>query len=512
MSGLEGARVAASPAASDGQVLKRTARLMTWALVAVLVWLPLQTPIAIAIFQYGHSEGLSRATLLLKDVVVALLVLYALAATWRSLKLRWFDKAAIAYVVVVAIYSVVPLLGSHQSLTSVASSAREFVMPVEAYALGRLAQLAGADLRFIFKAFVAASAVIAVTAILEYFVLPITFWSSTLDLVTFERVVQVIPGADSLWRISLLGDYGAGLGVYPRAVATFTHPVGAGGYFIFPLGLTVAAWYSGEARGRRLMTVGLIGLSLLFCLATIVTLSRGSWIAAAVVVVMCGFMFRRLRVSFLCLMVVGIFLMGVRPFSDSITSALNRNDSSMLGHIEAIGQDVQVTIANIFGMGLGSADRVVGLQPDSGQTAGASAGASAGGNIGSDESTGVGENLYLSVLVSTGPAGAVTFVAWSVGVVVLLLRAVRQSAHKWLLAGVATAMVGSLISAMSSSALMRFTTAASGWLLLGLATSLVLATSPEIASFKRPHLSSPGWLSRLLGRNPEPGSDASDQE
>ncbi len=100
-------------ATGDGLVLKRTARFVTWALVLLVVWLPLQTPIAIAIFQYGHSVGLSQATLLLKDVVVALLALYALAVTWRSLKLRWFDWLAIAYVVLVGIYSTVPwLLGS----------------------------------------------------------------------------------------------------------------------------------------------------------------------------------------------------------------------------------------------------------------------------------------------------------------------------------------------------------------------------------------------------------------
>src|SRR5450759_2458402 len=106
--------VATSTPTSDGAALKRTSRFMTWALIAVLVWLPLQTPIAISVFQYGNAETLARALLLLKDVVVALLVLYALATTWRSLKLRWFDWAAIVYLLVVAVYSFVPwLLGSH---------------------------------------------------------------------------------------------------------------------------------------------------------------------------------------------------------------------------------------------------------------------------------------------------------------------------------------------------------------------------------------------------------------
>ena len=508
MSGVAAAavQVVGPNAASDGHMLTRTARLMTWALVLLIVWLPLQTPIAIAVFQYGHSVGLSRATLLLKDAAVALLLLYALAATWRSLKLRWFDMAAIAYVVLVVVYSIVPwLLGSDQSITTVASAAREFAMPVEAYALGRLAYLAGADVKLVFEVFVGASAVVAAAAVLEYFVLPITFWSSTLDLVTFERVVQGIPGANSLWEIALLGDYGAGWGVYPRAIATFTHPVGAGGYFILPLGLTVAAWYSREGHGKRLMTAGLIVLALLFALATIVTLSRGAWIAGVIVVVMCGFMFRRLRMAFLCLMVVGAFLLGVRPFNESITSVLSQNDSSVMGHIAAIGRDVEAAFENILGLGLGSADRVITDLPQPTPTPGQPSQTPTGSEYNADvESAGLGENLYLSVLVSTGPLGAATFVAWCLGVIVMLLRAARQSARKWLLIGTAAALVGSLVSAMTSSALMRFTTAASAWLLLGLATSLVLANSPGIGSLTRPHLGARGWRSLRRKRDTKP--------
>jgi len=464
---------------------------MTWALILLLVWLPLQTPIAIAVFQYGHSEGLARAVLLLKDASVALLVLLSLAATWRSLKLRWFDKVAIAYVVVVVIYSTMPwLLGSNQTITAVASSARQFALPVEAYALGRLAFLTGADVKFIFKAFVAASAVVALIGITEYFFLPVTFWSSTLDLVTFERVVQDIPGAKNLWDIALLGEYGAGVGAYPRSIATFTHPVGAGLYFLLPLGLSVSAWYSGEARGRRLMTAGLVGLTLLFGLATLVTISRGAWLAAAAIVLMCGYAFHRIRLALLCLAIAGIFIAGVPPFNDSITSALNRNDSSVIGHMEAIGRDVEAGIAHVFGLGLGSADRVVmqGAAPPK-PPPGSVVQPTTGSN--DAESVGLGENLYLSVLISTGPLGALTFVAWCLGVIVALLRGARKSPYRWLLIGAAAALIGALASALTSSALMRFTTAASVWLLLGLATGLVLALSPEAGdpprlSFRRP--------------------------
>jgi hypothetical protein len=500
---------------------------MTWALVGLVVWLPLQTPVAIAVFQYGNSVDLSRATLLLKDVVVAFLLLYALAANWRSLDLRWFDKAAVAYAVLVAVYSTVPwLLGSHQTVSAVTAAARMFALPVEAYALGRLAFLAGADLRVVFKAFVAASAVIAATAVIEYYLLPITFWSSTLDLITFERVVQGLPQAVSLWDISLLGDYGAGGGVFPRAIATFTHPVGAGGYFILPLALTVAAWYGREAHGKRLITAGLIGLTILFGLATVVTISRGAWMAGAVVVVMCGLMFHRLRIAFVCLVVVGVFFVSVPPFNASITSAFNRNDASLLGHAEAIGRDVQAAVAHVFGLGIGSTDQGVNIDtgptpnpsapptpnPSAPPTANPSAQAGqtqttvqsqSGQTVTGGDTFGLGENLYLSMLLSTGPFGLVAFLVWCLGLIVVLLRAAGQSANKWVVVGSATALAGSMASAMTSSALLKFTTAASSWVLLGLATALVLANSSGTGTTGRPDLRFTRWLSRRTKRDPE---------
>jgi hypothetical protein len=208
---------------------------------------------------------------------------------------------------------------------------------------------------------------------------------------------------------------------------------------------------------------------------------------------MCGFAFRRVRLALLCLAVAGLFVATVPPFDDSISSALNRNDSSALGHVEAIGRDVDAFLKNIVGLGLGSADQTVVIAPpSSGQTTTTPAG------NGANDVSGIGENLYLSVLVSTGPLGGLTFCAWCVGLIAILFRGARKSPQKWLLIGSATAFVGSLVSAMTSSALMRFTTAASSWLLLGLATGLVLATSPELASFSKADFRVPSWLSRRI--------------
>jgi O-antigen ligase len=194
--------------------------------------------------------------------------------------------------------------------------------------------------------------------------------------------------------------------------------------------------------------------------------------------------------AFVCLVIVGVFLAGVPPFSYSIASALNRSDSSALGHISAIGRDVQASIENIFGVGLGSAEQTILTGPPA-------TGPSSGGSTPNSETGGLGENLYLSTLLSTGPVGAAAFAAWSLALVALLLRAAKQSGQKWLVAGTAAALVGSLTAAMSSAALIKFTTAGSEWLILGLATGLVLAVSPQA-----PSLALPARLARKLRREP----------
>ena len=79
--------------------------------------------------------------------------------------------------------------GTDLPLIAIVASAREFIVPVELYLLGRLAIAAGVDLWFMVKILLGSAAVAAAATVLLYFV-PATFWNSTMDLVRFEREVQ----------------------------------------------------------------------------------------------------------------------------------------------------------------------------------------------------------------------------------------------------------------------------------------------------------------------------------
>jgi hypothetical protein len=165
---------------------------------------------------------------------------------------------------------------------AVLASAREFLMPVELYVLGRLAVAAGVDLRVAVRAILVVAAIAAVLTVGLYFVPP-TFWSSTVDLVTFERVVQGIPNAVSLWDIGLLGQYGVGDGgTFARAIGPFTHPVGTADYFVLPLVIASCAAMRAWQLGSRTEARRYLLLVALFAAAVVTPISRGGWLSAIV--------------------------------------------------------------------------------------------------------------------------------------------------------------------------------------------------------------------------------------
>ena len=433
-----------------------------------VVWLPIQTTVALVAYQYG-GIGVTgaQAILLLKDVAVAAAVIVLLARNFRRVEIRWYDWVAVAYLVLIALYSTVPwLLGSDLPFKAVIASARIFVLPVELYVLGRLLILSGAVLGWVVRAFLAVSAVAAALTVLIYVLATPTFWTTVIDLPRFIREVQGYPAAVNLINISVLAQYGDGEAAL-RATWPFTHPVGTGHYFVLPFAISLAGTYAawGRDAGRReiAMWVGLVGL---FLAAEIVPISRGSWVAAAVVALACAVAFRRLLVTGLGLALVALFLVVVPPFSLAVSGAIGASDSSTVAHGGAIASGVTTFLQNPLGLGLGQADHP-------------------GAAFGGGESAAVGENLYLALLVSVGPLGTAAFLAWVAGSAGTLMAGWR-SGRDWIVIALLATLLGYLVSAGTASPLMRFTTSGSFWLLLGMAVATVPAWRGNLRALWRP--------------------------
>ena len=433
-------------------------------LVAFIVLLLIQTPVAIIAYQYlGLTADAARALLLVKDVFAAVLLVGLFAGYIGRVQIRWFDWFAVAYVVTVLVYAAVPVLvGTDLPLIAIAASVRQFLLPVELYAVGRLAVGAGVDPYRIVKGFLLAALVAAVFTIALYVLVPVEFWQSTLDLVTFERDVQDLPRAISLWDIGVLGQYGvAESGQFARAVGPFTHPVGTANYFAVPLALaaTIAL-----ARVPNILPAPLLLAAIvIFAAAVITPISRGAWISVVIAVVLIAFLYRRAVPAMAALGVAVAFVVLVPPFSYSVSSALTGTDSSVRAHQEAVEEGLGTAIENPIGLGLGQADQF------------GEALATEGGASGESASAGVGENLYLALFVSVGPIGLAAFVAWITGVGLALWPGFRASREAWAQVAIGAILAGFLVAALSATPLLRFTTAGTFWLLCGLAVPAVVA-------------------------------------
>ena len=437
----------------------RESRLVTWIVVAFLAWMPLQTPIAVVAWQYLHlAIPAAQAILLLKDVWAAALFLALLVRHWREIRFFWFDWFALAFGVLVVVYSVLPAaLGSHLPADSVIASARELLVPVELYGLGRLVGYAGVSTTFVTKAFLAVAAVAAVFSVGALGLFSQTFWTTTYNLVGFIHDVQGISSATTIWWASILANYGVD-GWAVRAVGPFTHPVGTGVYFATPLIVAACAAWMTDRRNRKMMVFAALAVAL-FELALITPISRGTWIGFAGAIIVCGVVLHKNRLAVLTIVVFAAYIALVPPYSAPIRSLIDGSDDSAVGHASAIDHGIQVITAAPQGSGVGQADQF-GTQL-----------------AGANEAAGVGENMYLTTYTSVGPLGLVAFAVWLVAVLLSLLRGIRPTLPVWVSVGVGAGLLAEAAAGMTASTLMRFTTAASIWLMVGLVIAVPVSRS-----------------------------------
>ena len=139
-----------------------------------------------------------------------------------------------------------------------------------------------------------------------------------------------------------------------------------------------------------------------------------------------------------------------------MSSALSGTDSSVRGHQDAVEEGLGIAIDNPIDIGLGQGDHF------------GEALSTEGGAAGQSASAGVGENLYLAMFTSVGPAGLALFMAWVIGVGLSLWSGFRASPEAWTRVAIGAILAGFLVASATASPLLRFTTAGTFWLLCGL--------------------------------------------
>jgi hypothetical protein len=327
------------------------------------------------------------------------------------------------------------------------------LVPIELYGLGRLAGYAGVSVAGIVTAFMVIAAAAAVFSVAAFVLLPGEFWATTYNLVGFIHDVQGISTALDIWKTAILTMYGT-LGNAVRAVGPFTHPVGTGVYFAMPFALAVCAVWLGDLRRKAALAIAIGGM-LLFALAVLTPISRGTWIGLIGALVVGGALVHRFRLAALTVVLFVACLVAVPPFSYSVWSAIHGEDASTANHVAAIESGVSVITAN-------PASSTVGQNDQFSQQIAAAAGV---------ETNNVGENMYLTTYASIGPLGLLVYVVWLAALLVELFGRIRRGLPAWIPAGVAIGLLAEVAAGMSASTLMRFTNAASMMLVAGLVVS-----------------------------------------
>jgi O-antigen ligase len=422
------------------------ARVLTLVVAGFVAWLPLQTPVAIALYQYGGlSADAVRMVVLAKDLIVAIGLPILLVRYFSTIRIYWFDLAAAALALLFLLYAVVPLVTDQAGLGETVAALRQFLLPLTIYVLGRCVAAAGVRLSTVMQAALVVAIAAAAFTVAVYLLLPITFWVSTLDLVSYVRDVQGLAYANSLFDISVVGTYGLDSGaVIGRATGPFTHPVGTAAYFLLPFAIAVAALLRTRPLASRQAAVRAL-LATLFLAPILMSLSRGSWLGVAVILVVSGLFLRRVRVATAILVCIAIFVVVVPPFSISVRSALEGTDGSAIMHQQAIEDGFRTVREHPLGAGVSESDYQFGSE--------------GGGTL--------LENTYLAIYVGAGPVGLIAFLAWIGGMIRRLLpRRPRARSHWPSLALVAT-LGGLAVASLTAATAFRFTTGATFWLVLG---------------------------------------------
>jgi hypothetical protein len=390
-----------------------TARLPRLALGAFVVGLALHNLVLSELWDAGlRGRGL--------DVVAAwkeaLLAVAVCAAAWHVRRLPLVtsaDRLALLYTALVVVYAVLPQgwLGGHATTRGVLYALRHDLVPVAAYALGRLVALRAEDRARLAWLAVAVGVVLSVWGLVDVYLVPLQWWRDS--------------GVPGWFRDQLSLDYGRGLSGLPenwvyntgnennpirRLVSTFLSPL-ATAYLLVVVLLFLAA------RQRITRWAALAALA---CFVGLLwTHTRAATLALAAGLLLLAAAQRRWQPVVLAGVVVGVsagffaVYSSIGPstsYTPSELAVLRANahrphptggdpfsagDTSLSSHWQNLRDGLHTVVHHPQGFGLGNAGTEA-------------------------KRTGVailaGESTFTQLGVEAGLAGLLAFVAWSLAV------------------------------------------------------------------------------------------------
>ncbi len=148
------------------------------ALHAFVVGLALHNLAMAELWAAGVRGGWLDAVSAWKDVLLLACLAAVSPRAWRALRFRTVDALALGYAAVVVVWSLLPQrwLGGHATHRGILLGAREDLVPVGAYLLGRGLALTERELRRLGTTIVATAAGLAAFGLVDIYAIPLSWW------------------------------------------------------------------------------------------------------------------------------------------------------------------------------------------------------------------------------------------------------------------------------------------------------------------------------------------------
>jgi hypothetical protein len=367
-----------------------------------------------------------------KEVLLAVAVARVATDAIRERKLpfqlRAVDWLALAFAAVVCLYAVIPqdVLDGAAGTKAILYGLRHGLVPVVAYFLGRSLILSHDQLRRIGWALLGAGAALAVGGLIDLYAVDVEWWRGS--------------GAVGYFRHELGFDYHGpgGLpdnwafntedGLFRRLVASFISPLATAFALVVALLLSGIAWQ--DTRRRPLV----IALAALCAVALLFTLSRSSLLALAGAFIVLAIALRRwwpvaatavvlatgvgFAFAFTSVAPETHFFPEDLPYQEEqarkrgglpggSSLALNPGEPSLRSHWQSLRDGIETVFEHPQGYGLGNAGAIA---------------------VRFGVPLRAGESNYTEMGVATGLAGALLLIAWSLALLVALVRSAWAAA------------------------------------------------------------------------------------
>jgi hypothetical protein len=394
-----------------------SARLPALALAVLVAGLALHNTVMAELWEAGVRGTALDVVAAWKEVLLAGALVAALVAAGRLPGVTTADLLAVAYAAVVLLYWLLPQgwLGGEATARGELLALRHHLLPVAAYALGRLLVLTIADRRRLELTLVAVAGLVAAWGLVDVYAIPLQWWRDSgapgwfaeqLDL-TYEG----LSGLPENWVLNT----GEEDNPMRRLVSTFLSPLATAYVLVVVLLLVVA----------RRPTLRTAAIAVLLYAGLLWTHTRAAYLALAGGLVVLAILTRRWWPALVAAasLAVGVVFVETFPTIGPSTSytqeeleflreqgsespsesedPLAADESSIASHWRNLRDGVETVLEHPQGYGLGNA----------GVTA---------------KRTGVriraGESTYTELGVDAGLAGALLFIAWCLALLIALRR------------------------------------------------------------------------------------------